>query len=75
MKQTQYDAIWNRLRKYGRATVRDLIDCGGGNWPHKRLSEMTDADGWFYRANARLVREDIKCGGRKLRLYRLVRAA
>jgi hypothetical protein len=75
-KQTQYAAIWNRLRRVGRASVRDLIDCGGGNWPHKRLAEMTDADGRFYAYNARLLREDVALpNGRKMRMYVLVRGA
>lgn len=73
--KSQYDLIWDYLRKHGKATIKQLSDAGGGNWVHKRLAEMTDADGWFYRANARLVRESLLHKGRHVRVYRLVRGA
>lgn len=71
-KQTQYDAIWLHLYTHGSATIAQLIKASGSNWPHKRLAEMTDAEGFFFAApRYRLLRDSVEHKGRKVRVYRL----
>lgn len=81
MKQTQYAAIFAYLKRRGRATIGDLNEAADTNWAHKRIFEMTDRDGWVTMFDGarwghepyRIVRDWIESGGRKIRLYRMVR--
>lgn len=81
MKQTQYAVIFAYLKLRGRATIGDLNEVAQTNWAHKRISEMTDPDGWvimsggkgLYHTGHRILRETLDSGGRKIRLYRMVR--
>ncbi len=80
MRQTQGDRILAYLRKHGRATYRELIMNGGGNWPHSRLSELTGPSGEVYerrgekyeQTGERIVREKRRFRGRDLTVIRLV---
>ncbi len=80
MKQTQGDKILAYLRKNGRATYRELILAGGGNWPHKRLDELSGPAGEVYerrgvkyeQTGERIVREKRRFRGRDLTVIKLV---
>ena len=64
------------------ATVRELMLKCGTNWPHKRIDEMTDSDGYvFVRDDGlwcvtgeKIMRESRRYRGRDIRVYRMVRA-
>lgn len=80
--KTQRERILSHLRAQKRATVHDLILVSGGNSPWRRLDECTDdrglvmepiRSGWVYTGE-RIVREYAQANGRKITVFRLVKA-
>jgi len=80
-KRTQAQKCLDYLRRNGRATIRELMQASGSNWPHKRVSEITDDGGWVYVPNGtkwhgtgeKIIRESALRGGRWITVYRLAR--
>ena len=72
---TRFDRILSRLLREGRSTVHELSMCGGGNNPHARISENTDALGNIRKMpGRRIVKEYTLHEGRTMTVFKLVNA-